>query len=147
MILLQNLIKESSFVTRFIKPSLFDQYFSGCRYTLTNIFKLRSLAFQLWWICVSREAGGMSRSTSRRAGLEKSCASSRDTTDRVNVVLFPPPTPTPPPAPAPLSRLMLFTPPKKGRHNQHRAYSTTLTLGYTSKGDDAICASHQQQDL
>lgn len=88
-------------------------------FTLTNIFRLRSSAFQLWWICVSRDAGGISRSTSRRAGLAKSWTNSRGITDRVNVLL-PPTTPIPPPAPAPLSRLMLFTLPGKGKWDQFR---------------------------
>lgn len=82
-----------------------------CVFTLTKMLRLRSSAFQPWCTWVSRDAGGMSSSTSRRAGLEKSWASARGTTG-LYATAPPPPTPTPPPVPAPLSRVRLFKPPE-----------------------------------
>lgn len=80
--------------------------------TLTNILRLLSSAFHPWWTCVSLVADGMSSNTSSLVGREKSCAISRGTTG-LYATATPPPIPTPPPAPAPLSRVTLFTPPKK----------------------------------
>lgn len=44
--------------------------------SFTNMFRERSSWFQLYFNCVSLNAGGMSSSMSNRGGLAKSCASS-----------------------------------------------------------------------